>query len=193
LATTKKAAPKKAITKKVAPKKAAPKKEAVIKEATKKATPKKETALKGATKKATTIKDAPKKDVPKKDVPKKSSITRLTRSSKLFKTIISAIQDIKGENIISLDLKKIPEAVADYFIICEANNSTQVKAIANNVEHEVKHIIGEYPYKHEGHQALQWILIDYVTIVVHVFLSENRKHYKLEDMWSDAEQQEHNL
>jgi ribosome-associated protein len=122
----------------------------------------------------------------------KSTITRVTRNSKLFKAIITAIQNKKGEHIVSLDLKKIPEAVADYFIICEANNSTQVKAIADNISYEVKELLGESPYKQEGHQALQWILIDYVTIVIHVFLSENRKHYRLEEMWSDAPQIEHN-
>jgi ribosome-associated protein len=123
----------------------------------------------------------------------KSTVTRLTRNSKLFKAIIGAIQNKKGENIVSLDLKKIPEAVADYFIICEANNTTQVKAIADNVEYEVKTLLGELVYKHEGHQALQWILIDYINVVVHVFLSENRKYYRLEDMWSDANVAEHNL
>lgn len=121
----------------------------------------------------------------------KNSAPRTTRNSKLFKTIIAAIDNRKGENIISLDLKKIPEAVADYFIICEADNTTQVKAIANNIEHEVKEATGEKPYKQEGHQALQWILIDYVNIVVHVFLAENRKFYRLEDMWSDANAQQH--
>jgi ribosome-associated protein len=127
-----------------------------------------------------------------KGVSKKSTITRLTRNSKLFKGIITAIQNKKGEHIVSLDLKKIPEAVADYFIICEANNSTQVKAIADNIDYEIKELLGERPYKQEGHQALQWILIDYVNIVVHVFLAENRKHFRLEEMWSDATLVEHN-
>jgi ribosome-associated protein len=131
--------------------------------------------------------------IKKETVTDKSSITRLTRSSKLFKAIIGAIQNKKGENIVSLDLKKIPEAVADFFIICEANNTTQVKAIADNVEYEVKNLLGELAYKHEGHQALQWILIDYINVVVHVFLTENRKFYRLEDMWSDANVAEHNL
>jgi ribosome-associated protein len=122
-----------------------------------------------------------------------SKITRLSRNSKIFKAIIAAIQNKKGENIVSLDLKKIPEAVADFFIICEADNTTQVKAIADNVSYEIKHLLGELPYKQEGHQALQWILLDYITVVVHVFLSDNRKYYRLEDMWSDAGAMEHNL
>ncbi len=131
--------------------------------------------------------------IKKETVAVKNTTTRLSKNSKLFKTIIGAIQNKKGENIVSLDLKKIPEAVADFFIICEANNTTQVKAIADNVEYEVKNLLGEFPYKHEGHQALQWILIDYVNVVVHVFLTENRKYYRLEDMWSDAAAMEHNL
>ena len=122
---------------------------------------------------------------------KKSSATRLTRNSKIFKTIIKAIQDKKGENIISLDLRKIPEAVADFFIICEATNNTQLKAIADSVEFEVKKTCGELPYKHEGRQGEQWILIDYVNVVVHIMLPEPRKFYQLEEMWSDASVMEH--
>jgi len=126
------------------------------------------------------------------DTRKKSSSVRLTRNSKLFKAIIKAIQDKKGENVISLDLRKIPEAVADFFIICQANSNTQIKAIADNVEEEVKNKCGESAYKHEGRQAQQWILIDYVDIVVHIMLPEPRKFYQLEEMWSDAVGMEHN-
>ena len=122
---------------------------------------------------------------------KKNSQTRLTRSSRIFKTIIHAIQEKKGEKIVSLDLRKIPEAVADFFIICEATNNTQLKAIADSVEFEVKKTCGELPYKHEGRQGEQWILIDYVNVVVHVMLEEPRKFYGLEEMWSDAPAMEH--
>lgn len=123
---------------------------------------------------------------------KKSTITRLTKNSKIFKAIINAIQEKKGENIISLDLRKIPEAVADFFIICEASNTTQLKAIADFIEVDVKDKCDEPPYKHEGKQAQQWILIDYVNVVVHVMLPEPRKFYRLEEMWSDASATEHN-
>ena len=123
---------------------------------------------------------------------KKSTITRLTKNSKIFKAIINAIQEKKGENIISLDLRKIPEAVADFFIICEASNTTQLKAIADFIEVDVKDKCDEPPYKHEGKQAQQWILIDYVNVVVHVMLPEPRKFYRLEEMWSDASVTEHN-
>jgi len=121
------------------------------------------------------------------------SPARLTRNSKLFKTIIEAIQDKKGENIVSLDLRKIPEAVADFFIICQASNNNQLRAIGDNIEKEVKEKCGEAPFKHEGKQAEQWILIDYVNIVVHIMLPEPRKFYHLEELWSDAPAMEHNL
>lgn len=122
---------------------------------------------------------------------KRSGVVRLTRNSKIFKNIVKAIQEKKGEHIISLDLRKIPEAVADFFIICEASSTTQVKAIADSVEEDVRKNCDELPYKHEGRQTYHWVLIDYVNVVVHVMLPENRRFYKLEDLWSDAPQEKH--
>ena len=117
--------------------------------------------------------------------------SRINRNSKLFKTILRAIQEKKGEHIVSLDLRKIPEAVSDFFIICEATSTTQVKAIADHVEYLVKEECGESPYRHEGKNALQWVLVDYVNVVVHIFQPETRKFYRLEEMWSDAVSQMH--
>ena len=91
---------------------------------------------------------------------KKSSITRLTRNSKLFKTIIAAIQDKKGEHIVSMDLKKIDEAIADYFIICQAGNHVQLGAIVDNIAEETRKQLGEKPYRIEGKRGQNWILID---------------------------------
>jgi len=122
---------------------------------------------------------------------KRNTVAKLTRSSKLFKSIIKAIQEKKGENIVSLDLRDIHEAVADFFIICEASNPQQVRAIGEFIEEEVRKNCDEAAYKHEGYQALQWVLIDYVNIVVHVMLPEPRKFYQLEEMWSDAHREEH--
>ncbi len=122
---------------------------------------------------------------------RKKSPTRINRNSKIFKTIIHAIQEKKGEYILSLDLRKIPEAVSDFFIICQASNNNQLKAIADNIEKEVKENCAESPFKHEGRQAEQWILVDYVNIVVHIMLPESRNFYKLEELWSDANCQEH--
>ena len=119
------------------------------------------------------------------------SITRLNRNSKIFKTIIAAIQEKKGAHIVSLDLRKISEAVTDFFIICQASNGNQLKAIADNIEVQVKKICAETPYKQEGRQAEQWILMDYINIVVHIMLPEPRKFYQLEELWHDAPQMEH--
>ena len=122
---------------------------------------------------------------------RKKGTSRLNKSSKIYKTIIKAIQEKKGENIISLDLRKIPEAVADFFVICEATNQPQIRAISDFVEDQVKKVTGENPYRHEGKQNLQWVLIDYVNIVVHIMLPEQRRFYKLEEMWSDGAAEEH--
>lgn len=119
------------------------------------------------------------------------AIPQLTTNSKIFKTIVSAIQDKKGEDIISLNLKKVPEAIADFFIICEASNPNLLKAIADNVEKDVKEHCGEYPYKYEGKQGDKWILIDYVNVVVHCMMPETRGFYNLEELWSDATKKEH--
>ncbi len=119
------------------------------------------------------------------------SITKLTKNSKIFKTILSAIDDKKGTGVVSLDLRKIPEAVSDFFIVCEASSTTQVKAIGDFIEYKVKEVCGENPYKHEGKATGQWVLIDYVTIVVHIMHPEARSFYKLEDVWSDAISQTH--
>jgi len=118
-------------------------------------------------------------------------VARITKNSKIYKTIIEAIQEKKAENIISLDLRKIHEAVADFFIVCEAKSTTQVRAIADFVEEEVQRKCDETSYKHEGRQAMQWVIIDYVNIVVHIMLPETRKFYKLEEMWSDSIAEEH--
>jgi ribosome-associated protein len=116
----------------------------------------------------------------------KSSSAKLTRNSKVFKTIIEAIKDKKGEDIISLDLRKIHEAVADFFVVCSADNTTQLKAIIDSIEDKMLTVCGERPYKQEGVKNSQWVLIDYVDIVVHVMHSQSRNFYKLEELWSDA-------
>jgi ribosome-associated protein len=122
---------------------------------------------------------------------KPNKSVRLAKNSKIIRAIIQAIQEKKGEKIISLDLRKIPEAVADYFIVCEAGSTTQVRAIADFIETEVKEKCAEFPYMHEGRQVLQWVVIDYINVVVHIMLPESRRFYKLEEMWSDAVMEEH--
>lgn len=101
--------------------------------------------------------------------------------------IIDAIQDIKGKNIISLDLRKLEEAPADFFIICEGDSTTQVSSIAGNIIKRAKDELGVIPTHREGMTNARWVLVDYFNTVVHVFYPETRKFYELEDLWSDAE------
>lgn len=117
---------------------------------------------------------------------KNTGVKRVTKNSKLFKTIIEAIQEKKGEHIVSLDLRKIGEAVADFFIICGAGSQPQVRAIAENIEYRVKENCEEPVFHKEGMAHLQWVLLDYVNVVIHIMMPEQRKFYALEDMWSDA-------
>jgi len=120
---------------------------------------------------------------------RKKTATRLTKNSKLFKTIIHAIQEKKGEGIVSLDLKKIDEAVADFFILCEARSNIQVKAIAQSIIDEVEKECDERPYHTEHGDS--WTLVDYVNVVVHIFQHEQRVFYNLESLWEDAPRTEH--
>ena len=107
--------------------------------------------------------------------------------AKLEGVIIEAILDKKGEDVVSLDLRKIGDAVADIFIICHATSRTQIKAIADNIDRKVKEIIGENPWHSEGFENFEWVILDYVNIVAHVFLKERREFYQLEELWQDAE------
>lgn len=103
---------------------------------------------------------------------------------------VKGILEKKGKNITCLNLRNISNRVCDYFIICEGDSTTQVDAIARSVEEEIRKATGEKPYHAEGFENSEWILIDYVTVVVHVFQKEIRDFYNLESLWADAEVQE---
>ena len=128
----------------------------------------------------------------KKTVVKKKATSRKKIAKTIVTTIIKGIQEKKGENIISIDLRKIQDAVCDYFIVCDAPSTTQVKAIADNVMRMTEEEIGEKPWHHEGTQRAEWVLLDYVDTVVHIFLTPQRKFYQLEELWSDGVSEEHN-
>lgn len=104
----------------------------------------------------------------------------------LNELIIDSIQDIKGKKIIKLDLRKLDDAPTDYFIICEGSSNTQVKAICDNVRKRLKREALTFPTHVEGEQSARWICMDYFNTVVHVFYTETRTFYDLEDLWSDA-------
>jgi len=116
----------------------------------------------------------------------KQAVQRDLETTELNELIIDCIQDIKGKNIVKIDLRSLPEAPADYFIICEGESTTQVSAIAGNVYKRVKDELGYIPHR-EGQDAANWVLVDYFDTIVHVFYPETRALYDLEDLWSDAD------
>lgn len=100
--------------------------------------------------------------------------------------VIECIQDIKGKNIVKLDLRQLDEAPTDFFIVCEGESVTQVKSIADNIYRRFKDENGILPGHFEGQRNATWVLLDYFNVVVHVFHPESRAFYELEDLWSDA-------
>lgn len=106
-------------------------------------------------------------------------------STALSEFVVELIQDKKGKSITSLDLREIPEAISDYFIICHGDSSTQVKAIIDHIHRKMKEN-GETPHHVEGISQALWAIIDFTDVVVHVFQRDVREHYQLEDLWSDA-------
>jgi ribosome-associated protein len=120
---------------------------------------------------------------------KKATTTSTTKTGVqlLVDAAIEGILEVKGKNISVLDLRKIKNRICDFYIVCNADSKTQVNAIANSVDVIVKKITGENPYHTEGMQNAEWVLIDYVNVVVHVFETEARYFYNLEALWADAE------
>ncbi|MCP4125297.1 MAG: ribosome silencing factor [Bacteroidetes bacterium] len=116
----------------------------------------------------------------------KAKAVSYDNSTALSEYLIELIQDKKGRSIKSLDLRAIPEAIADYFIVCHGDSNTQVRAIIDNIHKKAKEDRGELPHHVEGTASAEWAIIDYTDVVVHVFQKEMRDHYQLEDLWSDA-------
>ena len=108
-------------------------------------------------------------------------------TEELVATIIEAMDALKGKEIVTLDLRETGTAVTDYFVICHANSKIQVDAIADKVMDEVRDKLGVKAYHVEGRDNTEWILIDFVDVVVHVFLQSKRSFYQLEELWADAE------
>jgi ribosome-associated protein len=105
----------------------------------------------------------------------------------LGKTIIDCIQEKKGQKIVHIDLSKTDNSVCEFFIISHADSSTQVKAIAGHIEESLKDKFQTKALHSEGYENAQWILLDYNSIVVHIFQEHIREYYKLEELWADAE------
>lgn len=116
----------------------------------------------------------------------KSTLVRQD-SDTLADLVVRGMQDKKASDIVVLNLKELKNAVADYFIICSANSDTQLEAVARSVEEEIEKVTGESPWQTEGRTNREWVLLDYVDVVVHVFLRDRRQFYALEELWGDAD------
>ncbi|WP_430928840.1 ribosome silencing factor [Polaribacter marinivivus] len=104
----------------------------------------------------------------------------------LIAVIIKGIDDVKGEEIQLLDLREIENTVCDYFIICSGNSNTQVNAISNSVQKFVSKEVKDKPWHIEGQGNAEWVLMDYVNVVVHIFQKQVRDFYDIESLWGDA-------
>ena len=107
-------------------------------------------------------------------------------ADQLISVIISGIEDVKGKEINILDLREIENTVCDYFIICEGTSNTQVNAIVNSIQKKVSKELKDNPWHVEGADNAEWVLIDYVNVVVHVFQKHIREYYDIESLWGDA-------
>lgn len=107
-------------------------------------------------------------------------------SSKLAEVVVQGMLEKKGLEIVKLDMREVHATLSDYFVICHADNNIQVNALANSVEDEVYKAFGQDPWHKEGQSNGEWVLLDFVDVVVHIFKKEKRDHYRLEDLWGDA-------
>lgn len=103
-----------------------------------------------------------------------------------LRVIADAIQDKKGQNVVSLDLRPLGSSIADYFVICNGDSTTNVAAIADNIIEKAREELGMKPLRTQGFENNFWIILDYGSIVVHVFQTQYREFYHLEDLWADA-------
>lgn len=110
---------------------------------------------------------------------------------KLIETIVTAIQDKKGKDIVSMDLSGFDGAICSHFVVCNADSTAQVAAIADGIEQEVFEKLGEKVWRIEGQQNAFWIAMDYLDVVVHIFQTELREFYRLEELWADAPMKKH--
>lgn len=165
---------KKAVTKSAAKSKAAK-------------TPAKKSVKKVAEKKPAVKKAAAKKPAAKKVVAKKPA----SKLPSELDVIVEAILDKKGQNVVSLDLRKVGSSICDFFVICNADSTPNVSAIADNVEDEMIVKCKKKVVRSQGKENRFWIIQDYGDIVVHIFQTEYRNFYRLEELWSDCPRKEY--
>ena len=107
-------------------------------------------------------------------------------ADQLITTILAGIEDVKGQEIRILDLREIENTVCDYFIVCEGTSNTQVNAIVNSIQKKVSKTLKDKPWHIEGTDNAEWVLMDYVNVVVHIFQKQTREYYDIESLWGDA-------
>ncbi len=113
--------------------------------------------------------------------------TDIEETQKLLECINKAILDKKGENVVNMNLQKIENHITKYFVICTANSNIHATTLADFIRYQSRGELKERPWKEEGFENCEWILLDYIDVVVHIFLPEAREFYKLEQLWADAE------
>jgi len=182
--TDKKTVVKKAATKKSPVKKSAAKKTAVKKTAIKK-TPLTEKELEQ--KEANRIANTEQKKKPGSTARRPKKNATKAQTDNLLDAIVEGMKNKKAKNITVINISALEHRVADYFVICDADSNTHVNAISNEIEETVVKATKEKPFRSEGQQNSEWILIDYVNIVAHVFLRETREYYNIEGLWADGE------
>lgn len=114
------------------------------------------------------------------------NMTEINDSSLVKDTIIEAMLERKAKDVVAIDLRELEQSVADYFVVCHGESNVQVAAVAEFVERHVKSEIKEQLLNKEGLENSQWVLLDYGSVVVHVFQQESRSFYNLEDLWADG-------
>ena len=116
-----------------------------------------------------------------------TKLKKIEDTQLLIDVIIDALQDTKAENIVCIDMRKLSNAATQFFIICTGNSNTHVAALGGNVERKVRKELKDRPWHTEGYRNAEWVLLDYVHVVVHIFQKEQREFYNLEGLWADAE------
>ena len=107
-------------------------------------------------------------------------------SNQLTEVIVEGIQEVKGKDISIIDMQNVDNAICDFFVLCSGDSHTQVESIAKAIEKETRKALKEKPWHTEGERNAEWVLLDYINVVVHVFHKEMRSFYNLEELWADA-------
>jgi len=104
----------------------------------------------------------------------------------LVEVIIKGIEEKKGQKIVVLDLREIENSATDFFVVCEGGSNTQVNALSDSIEETVRKDLNDKPWHIEGRDTSEWVLLDYVNVVAHVFQKHIREFYNIEELWGDA-------